>query len=61
MPHTAHPTSRSPRTRAARRPHDASTLEWGPAKHDPEHPYRADAGWATDDGRDADAGRPDDN
>ncbi|TQK72158.1 MULTISPECIES: hypothetical protein [unclassified Nocardioides] len=38
--------------------------EWGPAKHDPEHPYhlaQLDTPAAGTDLRDGDAGLPDDN
>lgn len=43
--------------------HDAT--EWGPAKHDPDHPLRRSSGgaaaWGTVDLRDGDESRPDDN
>ena len=41
---------------------DSGPTEWGPAKHNPEHPFHRDLG-ALDavDLRDGDAGRPDDN
>lgn len=35
--------------------------EWGPAKHDPDHPMNAHAGHTAVDLRDTGAERPDDN
>lgn len=41
---------------------DAGTTEWGPAKHNPEHPLHRDLDTlGAVDLRDGDAGRPDDN
>ncbi|MBU2698746.1 hypothetical protein [Pimelobacter sp. 30-1] len=42
---------------------DASSTEWGPAKHNPEHPFHRelDEVAVAVDLRDGDAARPDDN
>lgn len=41
---------------------DAGTSEWGPAKHNPEHPLHRDVELTgAVDLRDGDAARPDDN